>query len=110
MDLPIEVTLKRPITVDDVTVDKLSFDEPDLATTLEFAELKAELSEKPTPRDAARVGIFWIARLASVSEKIAGKIKESDLDAINMAVGKILSINDDDEGDGDAPGNEDPAK
>lgn len=113
MDLPIEVPLKRPVVVGDQTYDKLLFDEADLNAEIAYADLEASFSNPPSKIDAARVNLFWISHLAGIPEAVAGKIKNSDLDAVNEAVETILKPMFDkgkDEEDGDASGNETPAK
>jgi hypothetical protein len=124
MDLPIEVPLTRPVVVADQTYDKLSFDEPDLDTQIAYAELEAsfpkpKMVEQPdgfelavhSPITEAKVNRFWLARLSGVPETVVGKIKDSDLDAVNKAVEAVLNINSDAGGDvGGASGNVPPAK
>lgn len=111
MDLPIEVPLTRPVTVDGQTYDTLQFDEPDLAAQIAYAELEATFSNPPTPIDAARVNLFWIARLADVPEVVAGKIKDSDLEAVNAAAEAVFGFKAaQGEGSGGSSGNETPAK
>ncbi len=111
MDFPIDVPLKRPIVVGDKTYEKLSFDEPDLAAQIAYAELEATFSDPPSPIDAARVNLFWIARLADIPEAVAGKIKDSDLEAVNAAAEAVLGFKAGKGADaGDASGNEAPAK
>lgn len=113
MDLPIVVTLTRPVVVGDQTYDKLSFDEPDLASQIDYAELEATFSNPPTPVDATRVNRFWISRLSEIPEAVAGKIKESDIEAVNAAVEQILKPIQDKRLGGDtagSEGNEPPAK
>lgn len=126
MDLPIEVTLKRPVVVDDKTYDKLVFDEPDLAAQIAFAELEESFPDLKTitleggaerkvypPVVQAKVTLFWIARLSGVPEKVACKIKESDLEAVNRATLIALGHTVDDVSSGGSTGglgNETPAK
>jgi len=113
MDLPIEVPLKRPVVVGDQTYDKLSFDEADLFAEIAYADLEASFSIPPSKVDATRVNLFWISHLASIPEAVAGKIKNSDLDAVNEAVETILKpMFEKGKGDevGDDSGNEPPAK
>ena len=120
MDLPIEVTLKRPVVVGDQTYDKLFFDEPDLDTQIAYAELEAsfpepKMVEQPdgpplavhSPITAAKVNRFWLARLSGVSEAVVGKIKDSDLEAVNAAAEVVLGLK---ESKGEDSGNEPPAK
>ncbi|MBT2130129.1 phage tail assembly protein [Aliiroseovarius lamellibrachiae] len=121
MDLPISVPLSRSIEFNGETHKSLSFDEPDLASQIAYAELEATLGplrevEGPggivkmrAPIDAARINLFWIASCAGVPEAMAGRIKESDLPAVNAAVSQILASEAVD-GEGGAPGNEVPAK
>lgn len=111
MDLPIKVVLTRPVVVDDQTYDCLFFDEPDVAIQIEYAEVEAGWSDPPSKADAARVNLFWISRLAGVTEAVAGKIKASDLDAVNAAVEVVLGLDvDEGAGAGGASGNAEPAK
>lgn len=124
MDLPIDVPLKRPFTVGETKYEVLSFDEPDLATQIAYAELE-ETFPRPkmvqqddgsmlathSPSTASKVNLFWIARLADIPEPVAGKIKDSDLEAVNAAVETVLKLGSDtDTGAGDTRGNEPPAK
>jgi hypothetical protein len=90
MDLPIEVPLKRPVVVGDQTYDKLLFDEPDLGTQIEYAELEASFSVPPSSVDAVRVHLFWISHLGGIPEAVAKKIKSTDIDAIDEVVEAIL--------------------
>lgn len=124
MDLPIVVPLTRPVVVDDQTYDTLSFDEPDLDTQIAYAELEAsfpkpEMVEQPdgstlsvhSPITAAKVNRFWLARLSGVPERVIGKIKDSDLAAVNAAAEACLGLPDRKaKGAGEASGNEPPAK
>jgi hypothetical protein len=124
MDLPIEVPLTRPVVVGDQTYDKLSFDEPDLDAQIAYAELEAsfpkpKMVEQPdgselavhSPLTAAKVNRFWLARLSGVPETVVGKIKDSDLDAVNAAAETVLGFKASVGKDaGDTSGNEPPAK
>jgi hypothetical protein len=124
MDLPIEVTLTRPVVVGDQTYDKLLFDEPDLDTQIAYAELEASFpepkmveqpdgSELPvhSPITAAKVNRFWLARLSGVPEAVIGKIKDSDLGAVNAAAETVLGFKaGKGEGAGGGSGNEPLAK
>lgn len=125
MDLPIEVSLKRPLVVDGQTYDTLWFDEPDLDTQIAYAELEQTLPEPEkvkqddgsmlsvhSPITAAKVNRFWLARLAGVTEQIIGKVKDSDLGAVNAAAEAVMGLTAGNKGDGagDALGNETPAK
>lgn len=109
MDLPIKVKLNRPIVVDETEYKSLSFDEPDLDAQIAYAELEATFSDPPTAIDGARVNRFWIARLADIPESVAGKIKDSDLEATNAAAEAALGFKAG-KGSGEALGNETPAK
>jgi hypothetical protein len=124
MDLPIIVQLKRPFVADGQTYEALSFDEPDLDAQIAYAELEATFPEPEMvaqddgpdlpvypPILAAKVNRFWLARLAGVSEQVVGKVKGSDLDAVNAAAEAVLGFTADrGEGSGDAPRKEIPAK
>jgi hypothetical protein len=124
MDLPIIVPLTRPIVLGDQTFDALSFDEPDLDTQIAYAELEASLPEPEKVEQpdgstaevhsaitAAKVNRFWLARLAGVSEQVVGKVKDSDLAAVNAAAEAVMGIAaGEGDGAGDAPGNATPAK
>lgn len=107
MELPIKVTLKRPVSHDGSTYKSLSFDEPDLGAQIRFLELQDSFrvpiasGEPPHPIDAARASLFWIAELADVSEAVVAKLKESDMVAVNAAMSAIM---DDPESEGE-PGN-----
>jgi hypothetical protein len=122
MDLPIEVKLTRPVVVNEQTYDKLAFDEPDLDAQIAYAELEAsfpepKMVEQPdgselavhSPITAAKVNRFWLARLSGVSEAVVGKIKDSDLQAVNAAAEAVLGLKEG-KGDGAGSGNEPPAK
>jgi hypothetical protein len=122
MDLPIEVKLTRPFVVNEQTYDKLAFDEPDLDAQIAYAELEASFPEPKmvkqpdgselavySPITAAKVNRFWLARLAGVSEAVIGKIKDSDLEAVNAAAEAILGFKEG-KGEGAGSGNEPPAK
>ena len=124
MDLPIEVPLTRPVTVDGQTYDKLTFDEPDLDAQIAYAELEASFPEPKmvkqedgselavhSPVTAAKVNRFWLARLTGVSEAVVGKIKDSDLEAVNAAAEAVLGFQTDKgEKAGESSGNGSPAK
>ncbi len=122
MDLPIEVKLTRAVVVNEQTYDKLLFDEPDLDTQIAYAELEAsfpepKMVEQPdgselavhSPITAAKVNRFWLARLSGVSEAVVGKIKDSDLAAVNAAAEAVLGLKEG-KGEGAGSGNEPPAK
>lgn len=122
MNLPIEVTLTRPVVVDGQTYDKLLFDEPDLDTQIAYAELEASFAEPKmvdqpdgppvavhSPITAAKMNRFWLARLSGVPEAVVGKIKDSDLAAVNAAAESVLREKAA-KGKGDGSGNEPPAK
>lgn len=124
MDLPIVVALTRPVVVGDQTYDKLSFDEPDLDAQIAYAELEASFPEPKmveqtngppkavhSPITAAKVNRFWLSRLSGVSETVVGKIKDSDLEAVNAAAEVVLGFKPAKGKDaGDGSGNEPPAK
>lgn len=113
MDLPIEISLTRPVVVGEQTYEKLLFDEPDLGTQIEYAELEASFSTPPSSVDAVRVHLFWISRLGGIPEAVAKKIKSSDIDAIDEVVESILKPmfkNGEEKIAGDSSGNEPPAK
>lgn len=124
MDLPIVVPLTRPIVLADQTFDMLSFDEPDLDAQIAYAELEASLPEPAKVEQpdgsiaevhsaitAAKVNRFWLARLAGVSEQVVGKVKDSDLAAVNAAAEVVMGIaTNKGEGNGGAPGKAAPAK
>ncbi|WP_068305274.1 phage tail assembly protein [Pararhodobacter sp. CCB-MM2] len=76
MDYPIEVTLKRPVVIGDQTYATLSFDEPDLATSLAVDEAKT----------GARQTVVLLAGMAGVPEAVILKIKESDYREIGKRV------------------------
>jgi hypothetical protein len=122
MDLPIEVKLTRPVVVNEQTYDKLAFDEPDLDAQIAYAELEAsfpkpKMVKQPdgselavhSPITAAKVNRFWLARLSGVSEAVVGKIKDSDLLAVNAAAEAVLGLKEG-KGEGAGSGNEPPAK
>jgi hypothetical protein len=109
MDLPIDVTLTRPIQNGDAVLSVLHFDEPDLDAQIAYTELEATFADPPSDLDGVRVTRFWIARLAGIPETVAGKIKGSDLKACTAAMDAILKQANAG-ADGDAAGNETPAK
>jgi len=105
LKLPIVVTLKRSITLGDETISELSFDEPDLDAQLAFIEFRDEMAnpEEPTELESMLAMRFWISRLAGVSEAAAGKIKDSDTEAVNTTVANILGfVEGKDPGNGEA--------
>lgn len=76
MDYPIEVTLKRPITVDGKTIDKMVFDEPDLGTSIAVEEAR-------TPAEQTAI---LLAGMAGVDRSVMLKVKESDFREIGKLV------------------------
>ncbi len=76
MEYPIEVALKRPVTVKGRTYDKLTFDEPDLGTSIavEEANLPAEQV------------VVLLAGMAGVDRAVMAKVKESDFREISKRV------------------------
>lgn len=124
MEFPIEVSLTRPVVIDDQTYDTLMFDEPDLDTQIAYAELEASFPEPRlvaqedgselvvhAPVTAAKVNRFWLARLSGVPEAVVGKIKDSDLAAVNAAAEAVLGFKAvKGESAGDSSGNAPPAK
>ncbi len=76
MDYPIEVPLKRPVTVDGKTIDKLLFDEPDLGTMI-------AVEEETT---LARQSIALLAGMAGVDRTVLLKVKGSDYSEIQRRV------------------------
>lgn len=108
MDYPIEVTLKRLVTVGDKTYDKLVFDEPDLNAQIAYAELEQTFSNPPTDVDGGKVIRFWISHLADVPMEVAGKIKGADLGSVEAALDTILGVSK--AKGGASVGNETPAK
>lgn len=121
MNLPIEVILTRPVVIGDTTYETLTFDEPDLAAQIAYAELEDTLPEPKREEQPdgsflsvtsfateMKVTRFWIAALSGVSEGVAGSIKESDLDVVNSAVSRILSKSSAD--GGGSSGNVSPVK
>ncbi|MBR9651923.1 phage tail assembly protein [Thalassovita aquimarina] len=76
MDYPIEVQLKRPVTVDGQTHDKLVFDEPDLGTSIAVEEGK-------TPGEQT---VILLAGMAGVDLDVMKKVKESDFREIGKRV------------------------
>lgn len=111
LKLPHRLPLTRPIEHNGDIIDALTFDEPDLDAQICLAELYEGIkdAESPTDVEALRVNRFWIARLAAVSEAVAGKIKSSDEEAVMRTVNAIL-----DQGkgveDGQGNGGADPAQ
>ena len=76
MDYPIEVALKRPVTVGGKTIDKLVFDEPDLGTTIAVEEAGS----------AAEQTAVLLAGMAGVDRAVMLKVKESDFREISKRV------------------------
>ncbi|TDE34115.1 phage tail assembly protein [Antarcticimicrobium sediminis] len=76
MEYPIEVPLKRPITVDGKTIDKLVFDEPDLGTSIAVEEAKS-----PAEQTA-----ILLAGMAGIDCSVMLKVKESDFREIGKRV------------------------
>lgn len=109
MDFPIKVPLTRPIKNGDEDIAVLWFDEPDLDATIAYAELEKNFPEEPGPVEAGIITRFWISHSAGVSSELAGKVKESDMAAVNEALDKVLGLPAG-EGEGDTSGNETPAK
>lgn len=128
MKLPIEVALKRPITVDGAEVAVLHFDEPSIGAQIDYAELEAELGlfeirqqMEAEPDDekreamfpatvSMRVSQFWIEALAELPKGAARKIKASDHAAVYAAVDAILNLQKEGDVGADAVGNESPKK
>lgn len=109
MDLPIIVTLKRPLSDGDAEITKLFFDEPTLDTQIAHAELTTELSILPESVADARATRFWISQLAGVPESVVGKLRGSDLEDASSAVRMILDIPGDTEDEAAAAGNGPPS-
>ena len=76
MDFPVEITLKRPITVDEETHTKLVFDEPDFGTNIAVEE-----AEKP-----AEQSVLLLAGMAGVDRAVILKIKNQDYPQIEERV------------------------
>lgn len=76
MDYPVEVTLKRPVTVEGRTYDKLSFDEPDLGTGIAVEEA----------RSRAEQTVILLAGMAGVDRAVILKVRESDYREIGKRV------------------------
>ncbi|WPZ23097.1 phage tail assembly protein [Sulfitobacter faviae] len=76
MEYPIEVPLKRPVEVDGKTIDKLSFDEPDLATSIAVEEAQSPALQTAT----------LLAGMAGVDRSVMLKVKESDFREIGRLV------------------------
>lgn len=76
MDYPIEVTLKRPVTHEGTTIDKLVFDEPDLGTSI-------AVEEEQSPAEQT---VILLAGMADVDRAVILKIKESDYREIGKRV------------------------
>lgn len=112
MKLPIEVPLKRPITVNGETCDVLIFDEPTIGAQIDYADLEAELglaelrgkmadetnptlqAEIISPAVSMRVTQFWIEALAGLPKGAARLIKASDQAAVHAAVDAVLDHQD----------------
>lgn len=92
MDLPFKVTLTRPITLDGETYSELSFDEPTLDDQIAGSELEHTLSDIPENVADGKACRFWIARLACVSETLAGRLRGADLKAAEQAVRLVLGV------------------
>ncbi len=106
--------------------EDLQVQDGDLDTQIAYAELEASFPEPKmveqsdgsvlpvhSPITAAKVNRFWLARLSGVSEDVVGKVKDSDLEAVNAAAEAVLGLTsgkDKGADAGDASGNEAPAK
>ena len=128
MDYPIEVTLKRPITVDGKVHEKLFFDEPTIGAQIDYAELEAELgiaklraaveAEKdPVAREeiipahvSMQVSLFWVEALSGLPKGAGRLIKSSDQGAVHAAVDAILDGSAVDDQAAESAGNATPAK
>lgn len=76
MDFPIDVPLKRPVVIGEETFSRLTFDEPDLGTTI-------AVEEQETPWDQT---VVLLAGMAGVSRDVLLKVKESDFGEITKRV------------------------
>jgi hypothetical protein len=72
MKLPITIKLKKPVSVDGTTYDELTFDEPDLGTSIAVEE-----AEKATDQT-----VILLAGMAGVDREVVLKIKERDVETI----------------------------
>ncbi len=90
MDLPVTVHLKRPIMEGEREIRSLLFDEPDIGTDIDYLEMLEGIDEAPPPHVGMRVSLFWIARLAGISEDAARQIKASDQKAVSDAVDAVF--------------------
>ncbi|MFV0384875.1 hypothetical protein [Paracoccus sp. (in: a-proteobacteria)] len=76
MDYPIEVILRRPVTIDGRTFDRLVFDEPDLGTSIAVEEAKSHAEQT----------VILLAGMADVDRKVILGVKESDFRDISRCV------------------------
>lgn len=89
--LPIKVKLTRPIKDGDNEIAELALDETDVATEIDYQDLLAGFSDPPTAADSLRALNFWTARMAGISEDLAGKIKVSDQEAVQAATDQVFA-------------------
>lgn len=128
MNLPIEVPLKRPITVGGEAISMLSFDEPTIGVQIDYADFEAELGleeyrlkaaeiEDPMERAAVipakvsmLVNLFWIEALSGLPKGAGRLIRESDQAAVQAAVDAVLDGQASEDADENTVGNVAAAK
>lgn len=76
MDFPVTVNLKRPLSVGDQDIKSLTFDEPDLGTSIEVEEAKTPWGQT----------VILLAGMAGVSVEAIKRVKESDYREITRLV------------------------
>ena len=77
MKLPHTIDLNKPITIGDVTHKSLTFDEPDLRTSIAVEEVG---------EDAMQQTIKLLAGMAEVDDDVILRIKASDWDRVTNEV------------------------
>lgn len=76
MDYPVEINLKRPITVNDVQHTKLVFDEPDFGTNIAVEEAESYAEQT----------VLLLAGMAGVSREVILKVKNTDMEQVQDRV------------------------
>lgn len=76
MEFPVEVPLKRPITLGDDIYPALMFDEPDLGLNIAVAEAKNVMDQT----------VILLAGMAGVDRDVILKLKESDYRTVEARV------------------------
>lgn len=93
MELPIEVPLSRPVTVNGEVCDKLVFDELDIGAQVDFEDMVEGFDDPPSTKQSRRATLFLISRMTDVPEEGIRKIKASDYPAIEAVLNSIMEDN-----------------